>query len=222
MHDWQIMRCGYCGNRTCFHIRAEYSKTIDMLNVDNSVSANSETNTWYILECASCNGMSFYRGSELFDRESHSVMGTSGGVLYPQAGTGLMNLPTPVIRALEETVAVSFSSPRACAIMAGLTLEAMCDEEQVSGPNLATKLSKLAESGRIPHSLSQMAQQVRLLRNLGAHAADQDVTKEDVSIILDFVETILEYMYVIPYEYVSREVWVLVILPLPCGVDSGG
>jgi hypothetical protein len=33
-------------------------------------------------------------------------------------------------------------------------------------------------------------------RNLGAHDAEDDVTEEDVPIILDFLEAILEYLYV--------------------------
>jgi hypothetical protein len=43
-----------------------------------------------------------------------------------------------------------------------------------------------------------MAQQLRLIRNLGAHNAGDEVTEEDVPIILDFLEAILEYLYVAP------------------------
>ena len=61
---------------------------------------------------------------------------------------------------------------------------------------LAERLKNLANSGRIPQTLAEMAQQLRLLRNLGAH--DDEVTEEDVPIILDFLEAILEYLYVAP------------------------
>ncbi|MFL5699366.1 MAG: DUF4145 domain-containing protein [Ktedonobacteraceae bacterium] len=63
---------------------------------------------------------------------------------------------------------------------------------------LAQRLDKLAASGRIPLPLAQMALQIKQLRNLGAHAAEDEVNEVDVPIILDFLEAILEYLYVAP------------------------
>jgi hypothetical protein len=39
---------------------------------------------------------------------------------------------------------------------------------------------------------------VKELRNLGAHDAEDEITEADVPIILDFLEAILEYLYVAP------------------------
>ena len=39
---------------------------------------------------------------------------------------------------------------------------------------------------------------VEELRNLGAHDAEDEITEADVPIILDFLEAILEYLYVAP------------------------
>lgn len=63
---------------------------------------------------------------------------------------------------------------------------------------MAQKLDDLAKSGRIPTILAEMAQQVRLLRNLAAHDAEDEVTEKDVPIIMEFLEAILEYLYVAP------------------------
>lgn len=43
-----------------------------------------------------------------------------------------------------------------------------------------------------------MADQLKQLRNLGAHADDDEITEEDVPIIIGFLEIILEYLYVAP------------------------
>ena len=56
----------------------------------------------------------------------------------------------------------------------------------------------MASTGRIPKTLTEMANQLKQLRNLGAHDAEDEVTEEDVPIILDFLEVILEYLYVAP------------------------
>ena len=77
-------------------------------------------------------------------------------------------------------------------------MEAACNHEQAQGRTLAQKLNYLAENGRIPNTLAEMARQLKELRNLGAHDAEDEVTEQDVPIILDFLETILEYLYVAP------------------------
>jgi hypothetical protein len=66
------------------------------------------------------------------------------------------------------------------------------------GRALADKLTYLANAGRIPEPLAEMAQQLRQLRNLGAHDAEDEITEEDVPFILDFLEAILEHLYVAP------------------------
>ena len=60
------------------------------------------------------------------------------------------------------------------------------------------KGSFLANDGRIPNTLAEMAQQLKKLRNLGAHDAEDEVTNEDVPTIISFLEAILKYLYVAP------------------------
>lgn len=49
-----------------------------------------------------------------------------------------------------------------------------------------------------------MADQIRLIRNFGAHAdAGYSVTREDIPVMLDFLDAILEYLYIAPTS--SRE-----------------
>ena len=83
-------------------------------------------------------------------------------------------------------------------MLVGRTLEAACNHEKAQGKNLAQKLSFLANDGRIPNTLAEMAQQLKELRNLGAHDAEDEVTNEDVPTIISFLEAILEYLYVAP------------------------
>ncbi len=52
-----------------------------------------------------------------------------------------------------------------------------------------------------------MAHQIRQIRNLGAHAdEDDEVTGADVPIMLDFLEAILEYLYVAPAKIAAVQV----------------
>jgi hypothetical protein len=64
--------------------------------------------------------------------------------------------------------------------------------------NFYEKLNYLAQKGRIPKTLAEMAHQVRLLRNLAAHDAEDEVTEKDVPIILESLEAILEFLCIAP------------------------
>ena len=88
--------------------------------------------------------------------------------------------------------------PNSFAVQMGRTLEAVCNYEKAAGKTLSDRLNNLVSSGRIPPTLAQMAQQLRQIRNLGAHDVDDEVSEQDVPIILDFVEAVLEYLYVAP------------------------
>lgn len=56
--------------------------------------------------------------------------------------------------AYAEVVPVKAVSPRACAVMVGLTLEAVCNHEQMPGKDLATRLRNLAAADRMPPTLA--------------------------------------------------------------------
>jgi len=84
--------------------------------------------------------------------------------------------------------------------MIGRTLEVICHHEKAKGRVLADKIKDLADSGRIPQILASMAGQLRLIRNLAIHADEDsyEVKEKDVPIIHEFVDAILEYLYIAP------------------------
>ncbi len=110
----------------------------------------------------------------------------------------LTNLPEPIEKKYKAALRVQDIEPSACAVLAGRTLEAICNYENAIGKSLSEKLNNLVGLERIPKTLAEMAHQLRQIRNLGAHDAEDEVTEEDVPIILDFLEAILEYLYVAP------------------------
>jgi hypothetical protein len=63
--------------------------------------------------------------------------------------------------------------------------------------SVATRLQNLAADGRMPPTLAEMANQLRHIRNFGAHAdTSYQVTERDIPVLLDFLDAILEYLYI--------------------------
>ncbi len=117
---------------------------------------------------------------------------------YPTPKVISKNIPGAIVKEYETSLRVKRIDPNMCAVAVGRTLEAICNYEKATGKNLAQKLDYLDKKGRIPSTLVKMATELRELRNLGAHNENDEVTEEDIPFILEFLEAILEYLYVAP------------------------
>jgi hypothetical protein len=187
----QLKFCEHCGSVTESQQCAEYTYT-EYVYPDRGAGVPIYNVTWRLFQCleCSCPTLEQYHDEQVRDEPLNEV-------LYPQPKQPLANLPPSVKRAYEAALKVRME-PNAYAVQLGRTLEVLCKHEQAEGQSLAQKLQALADSNRIPQTLARMAEQVRLIRNLGAHADEDEVTKKDTLVIEKFVETILEYLYVAP------------------------
>ena len=190
----QAMTCEHCGNQTLFWIQAGYSWTHEEHEEvgDDYIHYTVET-SWRILQCPACH-------KPLLEEETNiPEMGyLSEKILYPTGRTRLSGLPTKIEAEYAAALKVRSISPSACAVLIGRTLEVMCKHEGVKGNTLVEKINTLVEAERIPSVFADMAHQLRQLRNLGAHAVDDEITSDDVNIVIDFLEAILEYLYIAP------------------------
>jgi hypothetical protein len=202
-------RCNYCGNHTLhltlqiFTLQINHDNDnleIDYQEVEEIIkkAGRADELTWLIQECVTCKGL-LLKEKHIHEDEDEGQYGWEEfKILYPVTKAPSENLPSPVMKVYEAALKVKPIDPSAFAVLAGRILEAACNHEKAQGRNLAQKLEYLAKSERIPTTLVKMAQQVRLLRNLAAHDAEDEVTEKDVPIILEFLEAILEYLYVAP------------------------
>ena len=195
-----VMLCDHCGKRTTFHIRSHYTHT-EHMEEDFEHAETFIYTTWYIMQCTRCSKPVVTQVNKSSKRgviKAWEDSLPSVEVLYPTGKTPLTNLPEVIERKYAEALRVSNISPSSCAVLVRKTLEAVCKHENAPGKVLADKLKNLADTGRIPQTLVDIALHLRQLGNLGAHFDEDEVTETDVLIILDFVELLLEYLYVAP------------------------
>jgi len=88
-------------------------------------------------------------------------------------------------------------------VLIGRLLELVCIDRSAQGGTLAHQLQDLASKGEIPGRLADMAQQLRQLRNVGAHATLGELTPAEVPLAQDLCTSILEYVYVAPQTIAS-------------------
>ena len=190
MSDMRItMHCGHCLRTTTFELRGEY--------IHKGVIYVSDVKTWRMWECLGCLHPTLVEDYYAVSIED-IIFDEKRNILYPNDKTPLIGLPETIKKRYLAVLKVQNVEPSACAVLIGRTLEAVCNYENAPGKTLLEKLNNLALSDRIPKTLAEMAHQLRQIRNLGAHDGEDEVTEEDVLIILDFLEAILEYLYVAP------------------------
>ena len=195
--------CLHCGAFTILCIRAEYNYTLDGEGYSGTKDMNRIR--WSLLQCTECSAPTLLQSTMVTSLDKSSLSSTwktsveAIKALYPADPQVAPSLPKQIGKLYAEALKVKLLSPSSCAVLVRRTLEAVCQHENATGRTLANKLKGLAESGKIPQTLVNVAFHLKQLGNLGAHFdVNDDVTTEDVSIILDFVDLFLEYLYVAP------------------------
>ncbi|MBL7185494.1 MAG: DUF4145 domain-containing protein [Phycisphaerae bacterium] len=84
-----------------------------------------------------------------------------------------------------------------CVVMAGRTLEGVCQHHSTKDWRLAGGLKELKEGGIIDDRLYEWGEELRKHRNIGAHASEDVITKEDAKDLLDFAQAICDYVFVL-------------------------
>lgn len=161
MDEKQIVeKCGWCGVRTALNHKASAKAAYSF----DDESGWEEVQTWILYQCVSCNRPTL---KELW--EYPAVEEETLNTLLPAGTSDEASLPDPVANAWKAAQAVRHVEPNAFAVLVGRTLEVICREEGAKGRNLVESLRVLADSGRIPGPLGEMAQKLRQRFGILAH-----------------------------------------------------
>lgn len=83
----------------------------------------------------------------------------------------------------------------ACVVMVGRTLEAVINEHVPAAKNMGQGLKMMLEKGIISQEIYDWSSELRVIRNFGAHATAETITREDAKESMDFLRAILETFY---------------------------
>lgn len=167
-----------------------------------------------ILYCRNCRQGIVVVEEERLDGRSWRGGGSGGGVVtwrgihwWPAADASMSaDVPKEISEVFQEAVkALHADCPRASAVMARRTLEAITVDKGETAGNLADRLRNLATSGVLLPTLADWAKEVRLVGNLGAHFDPiSEVAKADAEQLVAFIRELLRYLYELPAELARR------------------
>jgi hypothetical protein len=207
--------CPRCGKQSSFEVAGSLPVTFDssyMLNHDGS-QERTIIDRVSSLVCRHCKQGVVVVEEEWVGDAPKKKGGRSGLVSYrgihwwplPNS-TPSKDVPHQVGSAFAEAVdALAAHCPRASAVMARATLEAVtADKGQTSG-KLFERLAALAAQGILQPTLAGWAKEVRLIGNLGVHVdPTQAVSEGDAGQLVSFIRELLRYLYELPAELERR------------------
>ena|SRR2546423_11913610 len=125
-----VMQCDHCGNRTTFTLRAEYTH----VEREDSIGLPEYNYTiWRVMQCLKCLKPTLLQTYKVSNRNlNSSVPVPKSDILYPAEKIPLSDLPITIERAYLAALKVRYE-PNAFAVLAGRTLEVVCNHENVSG-----------------------------------------------------------------------------------------
>jgi hypothetical protein len=200
-------KCPHCNNLIEPKKVAEYKHVVEYGKDPAGYYTEADIYNWYILLCPICEKPIFIehfgRTVDQYEEPNDlgrpvSVWPTKLTIHYPKPDYDLEGLPEKVRREYEEALKVRNINRNAYAVLIGRVLDSVCFDKGASGKDLSKRLERLRENAALPDILLEIAHGLRLIRNVGAHVTQAEITEIDVIRATEFCEMVLDYLYRLP------------------------
>lgn len=209
--------CPRCGKQSSFEIAGSLPVTYDYEShyLDHEGRTDHDTLSQVSsLICRNCRqGVVVVEDQWIGEQPRRKGLKSGGEVYYkgvhwyplPEM-TPSTDIPSDSASAFAEAAAaLAANCPRASAVMARRTLEAITVEKGEIEGSLAKRLRILDEKGVLHPSLAEWVKEVRLVGNVGAHFDPiQPVSMDDAKQLVNFLSELLKYLYELPAELKRR------------------
>ncbi|TXD34247.1 DUF4145 domain-containing protein [Lujinxingia vulgaris] len=189
------MRCPHCNNNSPSLILSTY------WDIATTHAPGMAGHEWQIgecyefAECISCGERFFYMYHWHEHMEPEEAVPK---VLFPSEKSVPEGVPEHIKNSLLAANKVRNIDYNAYATLLGRTLELICVDQSASGKDLYEKINDLVNRDLIPKTLADIAHNVRILRNYGAHATKGEISEQEVPVLDSLIHSLCEYLYVFP------------------------
>ena len=192
-----VAYCPHCGNRAPQRlIHSQHTSDIGYVTDGESTGEQMDIPViYFVASCETCNSVLLYQsvGNMLEDGEF-----AQADLVWPHSGELHYSVPSSVTTIYAEAVRIKNLAPNAFAVQIRRALEALCADRGAKRTTLQRRLKELADRGEIPATLAEVTDVLRILGNVGAHAANESIQPWQVYALDEFFRAIVEYVYVAP------------------------
>lgn len=195
--DYKLLTCFHCGNTGNLNIEHLHKHTFGgPIYDENNVVIDYdplEKYRWILVSCPVCHRVSLF---EECDDDLYNE--TFSKYLYPKVNMNLSAVPHNIKTAYEAALKVKNIDSAICLLSLRRVLEAICKDKNAVGNTLEQMIENLIESNAVPKMFEDAFWIIRNLGNSAAHADDRVFYSGQVEIVLRYMTTIIEYLYVLP------------------------
>jgi HEPN domain-containing protein len=159
--------------------------------------------TFFLFQCPSCRNPLFGSAYTYQDDWSNHCW-TNVERIWPTPSITEVSLSIPEAARRDIKDAqkcLSHGIYSAAAVLCGRALERLIKEKTGESHMIGRGLKALLDKGAIDQRLFDWAEALRKERNIGAHASDEDTTKENAQDVVDFTIAIFDYVYTLSEKY---------------------
>lgn len=198
MDTQKVLECLHCGNKTLMNKIGEYRNDWDEEGYYGYY-------LYKMFSCPICSKVTLLEvywdvaledsnGNKFFEEE----------IIYPVSKVKVQAVPKAVKDAFEAALKVSKIESTMCLIGLRRTMEAICNHQKAEGKNLFNMIDNLVNKGILPPVLKEASSITRVLGNSAAHGEDIAMSKHDIPVVIEFIQYIIDYLYVLP-EKIKRQ-----------------
>lgn len=203
-----ITKCLHCNNETLMNVKDIYKKESGSIESDSYYY--DMTLVLFCPVCKSYNIINAYWDHSYGNKDSIDEYDIYNGKnveerhLYPTS-SNLLNekskfLPNVVLNNFRSSIELKNIDTESCLMKLRKSLEMICEDKDADGNSLYEKIESLSNKGVLPSTLNSASTLARKLGNIGVHAADISISKEELENVIELVEYIIRYIYVLPKE----------------------
>jgi hypothetical protein len=197
--EQKVLQCFHCGNKTLMNNVGEYtwrSKRPEYLNFYFFYK-------YTMFACPVCYKVTLLQkySDELMERECANgeyEQYSEDEILYPVNSFDSDAMPQTIKEAFEAALKTRMIDNSVCLMALRRTLELILIDKGATKWGLAQKIEEIAEKGILPQALKEASAFTKMLGNAAAHGITSGVTVSDVNTMTEFVEYIIEYLYILP------------------------
>jgi hypothetical protein len=119
-------------------------------------------------------------------------------ILYPRNTINFEGVPATIKSAFESALKVKGIDKDICLLSLRRTLEAICKDKGASGNTLEKMIRDMIDKNILPQTFDDACWVIRQLGNEAAHAGKTNIYAHETDQVINFVESIIDYLYALP------------------------
>ncbi|MCL1881200.1 MAG: DUF4145 domain-containing protein [Oscillospiraceae bacterium] len=192
----KVLQCLYCGNKTKMDMVGQH-----IYRWEDDEGCYCGVDIYKMFSCPICEKVTFhyaYWENGMYGRNGEMI--EEEEILYPVNSIDSKAMPQKIKDSFEAAIKIRNIDNAVCLMALRRTLELVCVDKGATEWGLKDKIKELVQNGILPDFLREASSFTKILGDSAAHDKGFDLNNHDINIIIDFVEYIIEYLYVLPYK----------------------